>query len=388
MAILNFADFRPGRVIIAIHRDCLNRILPATNEIFGIMFDKIEVIFQTRDTESEVGAVIMIDFRTNDPERVIRIVEGLNENSCVVFAEPDFFLESHIIPDDPYFRYLWGVKRIDCPLAWNQTTGNSNVIVGITDSGINYNHPDLRDNMWMAPIGEGIFGRDFEADSNDPMDFTGHGTHIAGTVGAVGNNLVGITGVCWTVRLAALKIGGYLFNVAAAVKAIDYANRNNIPILNNSWGSFFFSSALKFAIENYNGLFVVSAGNNGANNDIVPMYPAAYDSKNIITVAAANQNDDLASFSNYGVLSVDVAAPGTDILSTSYLGDYSYMEGTSMAAPHVAGAAALIKGYRPELTTLEIKDIILSNVDRKPQFAGKVLTGGTINISKMFDAIS
>jgi len=129
-------------------------------------------------------------------------------------------------------------------------------------------------------------------------------------------------------------------------------------------------------------------GNSSSNNDINPVYPASFESENIISVAATNQNDELASFSNYGLLSVDIAAPGTNILSTSFYSNYSYMNGTSMAAPHVSGAAALLKGYRPELTNLEIKDIILSNVDQKPQFNGKVLTGGTLNISKMFETIS
>jgi len=376
-------------VIIAIHKDCIQRFFPAANEpvIFGIQITRIEVLFQSQTSESDIGAIIMIELRTNNPQAVISIIELLSEEPCVVFAEPDFFLQPHIIPNDPYYNYLWGLQKVNCPLAWDHTTGSSDIVVGITDSGINYDHPDLKDNMWIAPRGLGIHGRDFEDNTDDPIDNTGHGTHVAGTVGAVGNNLIGITGVCWTVRLAALKIGGAFFNLAAAVQAIDFANRNNIRILNNSWGSKFYSASLKYAIDNYNGLLIVSAGNSSSNNDLIPVYPSNYDSDNIISVAASNQNDELASFSNYGAVSVDIAAPGTDILSTSFYGNYSYMEGTSMAAPHVAGAAALLMGYRPELTPLEIKDIIMSSVDKKPQFYGKVLTGGTLNISKMFEVI-
>lgn len=376
-------------MIIAIHKDCVQRIFPATSEriIFGIEIISIEVLFQSRTSESDIGAIIMIELRTNNPQAVIDIIEILSEDPCVVFAEPDFYLQPHIIPNDPYYNYLWGLQKVNCPLAWDHTTGSSDIVVGVTDSGINYNHPDLKDNMWKAPRGLGIHGRDFENNTDNPIDITGHGTHVAGTIGAVGNNLIGITGVCWTVRLAALKIGGAFFNLAAAVQAIDYANRNNIQILNNSWGSRFYSASLKYAVDNYNGLFIVSAGNSSSNNDLIPVYPCNFDNKNVISVAAANQNDELASFSNYGVASVDIAAPGTDILSTSFEGDYSYMDGTSMAAPHVAGAAALLKGLRPELTPSEIKDIIMSSVDKKPQFHGKVLTGGTINISKMFEGI-
>lgn len=385
----NYDDFKAGRVIIAIHKECTRRFFPASGEpiIFGIEIISIEILFQSQTDDSDIGAIIMIELRTNNPQAVINIIEILNEEQCVVFAEPDFYLQPHIIPNDQYYQYLWGVQKIDCPSAWNYTTGSSDIIVGVTDSGINYNHPDIKDNMWIAPRGQGIHGRDFETDSDNPFDFTGHGSHVAGTIGAVGNNLIGITGVCWNVKLAALKIGGTVFNLAAAVKAIDYANRNRIPILNNSWGSRFFSASLKYAIDHYNGLFIVSAGNSGSDNDTNPVYPASLNSANIITVAASNRNDALASFSNYGAGSVDIAAPGTDILSTSYYGEYSYMDGTSMAAPHVAGAAALLKAYRPELTPLEMKNIILSSVDRKPQFYGRVLTGGTINISKMFDAI-
>jgi len=385
----NSDDFKAGRVIIAIHKDCIQRFFPAASEhiIFGIEITRIEVLFQSRSSESDIGAIIMIELRTNNPQAVISIIELLSEDSCVVFAEPDFYLQPHIIPDDPYYKYLWGLQKVDCPLAWNYTTGSPDIVVGITDSGINYNHPDVKDNMWIAPRGLGIHGRNFEDNTDDPIDITGHGTHVAGTIGAVGNNLIGIAGVCWTIRLAALKIGGAFFNLAAAVQAIDYANRNNILILNNSWGSRFYPASLKYAVDNYNGLFIVSAGNSGSNNDLIPVYPSNFNSNNIISVAAANQNDELASFSNYGAASVDIAAPGTDILSTSFDSDYSYMDGTSMAAPHVAGAAALLKGYRPELTPSEIKDIIMSSVDKKPQFYGKVLTGGTLNISKMFEAI-
>jgi len=383
----NSDDFQAGRVIIGIHEDCIQRLIPATGEgiVFGIEITSVRILFQSRSSQSDIGAIIMIELRTNNPDAVIRAIEWLNEDPCVVFAEPDFFMQPHIIPNDPYYGYLWGLQKIDCPSAWNHTTGSSDVIVGITDSGINYNHPDLKDNMWTAPRGLGIHGRDFETNTDDPIDNTGHGTHVAGTVGAVGNNFIGITGVCWTVKLAALKIGSAFFDLAAAIGAINYANRNNITILNNSWGSRFYSTALKYAVDNYNGLFIVSAGNESSNNDLFPIYPANFESKNIISVAASNQYNELASFSNYGVTSVDVAAPGTDILSTSFQGDYSYMAGTSMAAPHVAGAAALLKGYRPELTSLEIKDIILSSVDKRPQFYNRVSTGGTINISRMME---
>lgn len=299
----------------------------------------------------------------------------------MVCAEPDHFIDTHIIPNDSYFRYLWGMEKIKSPSAWNYTTGSYSVVVGVIDSGIDYNHPDIINNLWIA-----LDQQDNSAEiSGSAMDETGHGTHIAGTIGAVGNNFIGVTGVCWNVRMASLKIGNVNFNLAAAIRAIDYANENNIPILNNSWGERFTSSSLKFAIDHYNGIFIASAGNSGSNNDIYPVYPASYNSSNIISVAATDPNGNLAFFSNYGRRSVDIAAPGAYILSTSLYGGYSHMSGTSMAAPHVAGAVALLKGYRPDLTILEMKDIILSSVDRQPDLFGKVLTEGTLNIHKMIE---
>lgn len=329
----------------------------------------------------------MIILKNKSPDAVIDAIDTLKKHPCVAFAEPDFYLQPHRVPNDIYFGRLWGLQKINCPVAWDYTTGSPDIAVGITDSGINHNHPDLIGNMWTAPQGEGVFGRNFEDKNNDSMDRTGHGTHVAGTVGAIGNNFIGVTGVCWNIKLAALKIGGAVFNLAAAVQAINYANRNQIHILNNSWGGRFYSASLKYAIDNYDGLFVASAGNDSSDNDIIPVYPASLGSKNIISVAASTQNDSLAPFSNYGAESVDVAAPGTEILSTSFYGSYSYMDGTSMAAPHIAGAAALLKAYKPQLSALEIKNLILSSVDKKPQLGGKVSSGGVINISKMLEKI-
>jgi subtilisin family serine protease len=253
----------------------------------------------------------------------------------------------------------------------------------VVDSGIDHHHPDIRNNMWASQ--DGRYGWNFLDDNGDAMDATGHGTHVAGTIGAVVNNFIGIAGVSLHVKIASLKIGNHTFDLASAIAAIDYANQNNIPILNNSWGGHYYSPSLKHAIEQYDGLFVASAGNYGADNDYFFDYPTSYGSDNIISVAASNQNDHLASFSNFGVESVDIAAPGTDILSLAPNGGYDYQKGTSMAAPHVAGAAALLKSYRPDLSALDIKSIILSSVDKHPHFYGKIRSGGVLNIKAMLE---
>jgi len=378
--------FEAGRVVAALNRKCTYPQIPTCHSdpfFDGINAEKIEVIFHSNNLtdERDIGAIILIYLQCKEEQEVIRVIEVLLKNPYVIFAEPDYFIGTHIIPNDPYFRYLWGMENINSPSAWDYTTGSRSVVVGVADSGIDYNHPDITGNMWVALDQNGN-----PADScGNSLDETGHGTHVAGTIGAVGNNFIGVTGVCWNIRLASLKIGNAFFNLAAAIRAIDYANENNIPILNNSWGERFDSSLLRFAIDHYNGLFIASAGNDGTNNDIFPVYPACYDSRNIIAVAATEPNGKLASFSNYGTASTDIAAPGLYILSTDINGGYSYMSGTSMAAPHVAGAAALLKALRPDFTALDMKNIILSSVNRQPDLFNKVLSGGALNIYRMVE---
>jgi subtilisin family serine protease len=377
--------FASGRIIIGLNKDC---IIPTSisNPIFDeIEAEHVEVLFQPQSpsSDSDIGTLLLLHIKDNDELSVIDAVETLSKNPCVVSAGPDCLIFPHIIPNDTFYYRLWGMNKINAPGAWNSCTGNPEVVVGVIDSGVDYSHPDLYDNMWLTPNKQGTYGRNFYDDNYNPMDETGHGTHVAGTIGAVGNNHLGVAGVCWNINIAALKIGNRFCSASAAIKAISYANKNNIPILNLSWGSRAYCPFIKFATANFNGLFIASAGNDGSNNDMLPVFPASFECKNIISVAATTQNDELAPFSNYGAISVDIAAPGADIFSTTILGGYDYMSGTSMAAPHVAGAAALLKAYRPDLPALKIKDIILSSVDKLPQFSGKVLSGGILNINKM-----
>ena len=274
------------------------------------------------------------------------------------------------------------MPNINAPVAWNYTTGNYQVVVGVLDSGIDARYSDLKDNLWFN--GSFFNGWNFVDNNNNPIDVTGHGTHVAGTIGAVGNNSIGITGVCWNVQLASFKIGDNRIDLAAAINAIYFANMMNIPILNNSWGGRTYSPILKYAIEQYDGLFIASAGNSNSNNDFLPSFPASYNSNNIISVAASTPENTLSPFSNYGVNSVDIAAPGTDILSTDLADSYSYKSGTSMSAPHVAGAAALLKAYMPFLTTFELKQIILLSSSHYSCRTDKLVTGGILNIDSMF----
>lgn len=380
----NYANFEPGKVICALYKTrSWDDVGTLYDDIMQeIEYEKVEVIFPSKETESKIGEIVLVHLTCQKPSTVITAVGQLTVSPHVYHAEPNFLFNRHIIPNDPYYKDLWGLEAIKAPLAWDYTTGSAGIAVGVVDSGIDHNHPDIKGNMW--PSHSEQHGWNFVGNNSDTTDTTGHGTHVAGTVGAVGDNAIGITGVCWNVKVASLKIGDTFFSLAAAIASIHFANTNNIPILNNSWGGRFNSPSLEHAIEHYNGLYVASAGNEGVNSDYSPDYPASFDLDNIISVAATNQDGTLTAFSNYGVKSVDIAAPGIDILSLSLQGGYSNQLGTSMAAPHVAGAAALLKSYKPGLTALEIKDIILSSVDKYPNLEGKLLSGGILNVGAMF----
>lgn len=381
-----YNKYEMGKVIAAVN----NNIPFAEVEVYislaleEIEYEKIEVIFSY---DMEIGKndaenIILIYLKEKNPATVVEAVKKLSVSPYIIYAEPDYLEEMHLISNDPLYKYLWGVQKINTPLAWNYTTGSSEVVVGVIDTGIDYNHQDIRDNMWISPNEKLFYGWNFADNNDNSIDTDGHGSHVAGTIGAVGNNGIGITGVCWNVRVASLKFG---LDIASAIAAINFANSFNIQILNASWGGRAYSYSLKYAIDHYNGLFIASAGNNGTDNDIEPIYPASYDSDNIISVAATDPYDTLARFSNYGIESVDIAAPGTDILSLDLDGEYSPLNGTSMAAPHVAGAAALLKAYLPSISTSSLKNIILSSVNKSHDLEGKIFTGGLLDVKAMFD---
>jgi len=378
-------NYEAGKVIVALNR---NLVYSDSDDFYtsifdGINFEKVEVIFHPQiKKESDSGNILLFYLKHKNKSEVMETIKKLSMNPHVLYAEPDYLAQEFIIPNDPLFKYLWGTERIKAPLAWNYTTGSSDVAVGVIDSGIDHYHPDIRNNMWTSPDGKFANGWNFFRNNGDSTDLIGHGTRVAGTIGAVGNNNIGITGVCWNVRVASLRFG---FDFASAIAAIDFANAYKISILNASWGSRAYSQALKFAIEQYDGLFIAAAGNSGTNNDVILDYPSSYGIDNIISVAATNPNDTLASFSNYGAKSIDIAAPGTDIMSLSLHGGYTRQSGTSMSAPHVAGAAALLKSYMPNLNALDIKFIILSSVDKNFNLNGKISSGGILNVNAMFE---
>ena len=337
---------------------------------------------------------------------VEKAITILNKNPLVEFAEPNYIYSADVHPDDPQLSELWGMHNvgqtgglddadIDAVEAWDQRTDATNIIVGIIDTGIDYDHEDIAANMWMNPGESGddepngvdndengyvddIFGWDFVNNNNDPFDDNGHGTHVAGTIGAVGNNGVGVAGVFWSVKLMALKFLDENGRGVTddAIEAILYAASMGVPITNYSWGGGKKSRALQSAIEHSNSLFVASAGNWNTSRT---QYPAGYSLDNILSVAASDANDEKASFSNYSSKWVDLAAPGVDILSSMPGNTYDYKSGTSMAAPHVAGVAAMVMAENEGLFPTEVKAYIMESVDLLPAFNGITVSGGRLN---------
>ena len=318
----------------------------------------------SRKAHQQVGSTVLKEFSEVNGLQLVRIPENMSlsealgiyrQNENVIYAEPNYICKNQLSPDDPYYQenFQWGLNRINAASAWNLTTGSNNVIIAVVDSGIDINHPDIKGNLWINKneipddgidndsngYVDDVYGWNFDGDNNNVTDDNGHGTHVAGIIAASGNNTQGISGLMWNATIMPLKFldkngDGY---ISDAVKAISYATKMGAFIINCSWGGPSYSKALQDVIENSSALVVCAAGNEVSSEDIdtLPNYPASYASSNIITVAAVDKHDNLCTFSNYGINSVDVAAPGYSIYSTWPGSRYYYMQGTSMATPYV-----------------------------------------------------
>ncbi|NTW80237.1 MAG: S8 family serine peptidase, partial [Geobacteraceae bacterium] len=326
----------------------------------------------------------------------------------VEYAEPNYRVETQATPNDPSFGSLWGMTKINAPAAWDMSTGSADVVVAVIDTGVDYTHTDLAANMWVNSgeissngiddDGNGyiddVYGWNASANNGNPFDDHGHGTHVAGTIGAIGNNGNGVAGVNWNVRIMALKFldasgSGYVDDAVECVLYINAMKARGVNVVasNNSWGGGGYSQSLADAINaDKNVLFIAAAGNSANDNDANPFYPAAYRIPNLVAVAATDSSDNLASFSNYGKTSVQVGAPGVGIYSTlpqqntwGISGGYGSLSGTSMATPHVAGLAALIKAQDSGRTWSQIKNLLMTGGDPTGALEDKSISGRRIN---------
>lgn len=406
----------------------------AKQQIANRLNDSIE-----NEIESVDGLTFIDDLDNADPQAVADEYRKMKDE--VEYAEPNYMISldreegksnndavsgesneliSGKLPDDLMFNEQWSLANtgqrggkakadISATLAWDKkTTGSEKVVVAVLDSGVDYRHQDLVQNMWERPgnvaeyyddqLGyvDDQYGYDATSIGGDPMDENGHGTHCAGIIGAEGNNGIGIAGINWHVKIMPLKFISKSGSGSTkdAIEAINYViNRKqagvNVRIISASWGSTQKSKALEDVIRAAGEagiLFVAASGNASSDADKTPHYPASFDLPNVISVAALNRNDELASFSNYGAKRVHIAAPGAEILSTWLNGEFREASGTSMATPEVAGVAALVLAVEPKLSMEDLRARLLKSVDKLPGLKGKVSTGGRINAARAVGA--
>lgn len=327
--------------------------------------------------------------------------------SGVIRCSPNYVYTTSLVPNDSRYadQMIDSLVPIKASEAWDVRTDAQNVVVGVVDSGVDYNHPDLAANMWVNSgeiAGNGIdddgngyiddvYGINAIANNGNPWDDNFHGTHCAGTIGAVGNNGIGVAGIAWRTRIMALKFldSSGSGNLADALQVLDYAlamkdSGVNLRLLNNSWGGGGYTSLLQdriTALKNAGVIFVAAAGNSGTDNDITPFYPTGYE--DVVSVAATRGNDELAGFSCYGQTSVDIGAPGASILSTMPNGAYDYLGGTSMATPHVVGALALLLAQVPSLTVDGAIARLFATGDPVPSLEGITASGRRLNVDNL-----
>lgn len=376
--------------------------------------NSLENIFNAR-VKSQFPQYNLITIKKASIENKDSAIQRLLSTGLVDYVEPNYIYRMNKAPADSKYKQLWGLKNsgqrdsdgtrgvsgvdINVEKAWDIHTGSKNMIVAIIDTGIDFSHPDLAENLWtnmkelngkkgIDDDGNGIIddihGYNTIREDGDADDDQGHGSHCAGTIGAKGNNNLGVSGINWNVSLMAIKFlnADGSGDANDSIKGIDYAIKMGAKVLSNSWGGYGYSKALAEVIQRAQKagvLFIAAAGNDGRNNEKEPFYPASYNIENIISVAAIDNRGRLANFSNYGLKTVDLAAPGVNITSTTG-GSYDSFSGTSMATPHVAGGAALVWSREPQLTAVDVKARLLKTVRPLSSLKGKVATGGMLDV--------
>ncbi len=394
-----------------------------------VIYSKKEIIVQleSKSVESELlsdfpnSRKILLNFysvKVPDGKEPDQFIKEIQKKGYIKYADFNYGYKLTSIPNDPLFYYQWGLRKIKAPEAWNIATGSNDVYVAVIDDGVDFAHPDLENNIWRNP-GE-ICNNGKDDDKNGYIDDCygwnavkgkgsavpkgNHGTHVAGIIGAVGNNGIGVSGVNWNVQIVpcgAVSDDGYLYDIDIAecfgyIQKLKYINGVDIVAINASWGGYGHSKLAKKVLDiiaQYDILLVTAAGNEWWNNDSDGLYPCAYESDTIICVGASNENDEKAWFSNYGIKTVDLFAPGTNILSTVtyYTVDYGFydtFDGTSMATPFVSGAVALAKSLFPNLNYKELKKKVIASGDDINKLHNYCISGKRLNLENIVNGNS
>ena len=435
--------FRPGEVLVRYRNESMAQARTGRTVVAAPSGELVPAQVERFDGSELISGLRLVHVA---PDQTLEAVAALRRQPDVLYAEPNYILKAATtFPNDEHLSRQYGLTRINAPAAWDTTTGSSSVVVAVIDQGIDFGHPDLAPNMWTNPspgsvpgISGDLHGFNFN-DNNGTIfsetDPETHATHVAGIIGARGNNTTGISGVNWSVGLMSLKFldANGLGDTADAIRACNYvrqmrelwltqgpAKGANVRVINASFGGGEFSTPFLEAVNALNTagiLFVAAAGNvdNGTrepNNELVPHFPSSFDAPNVISVAATNVTDLIATFSHFGSANVDLGAPGFDILSTTppctdpgpfpdfpcepsfpvgfgpTTDTYSFFSGTSMAAPHVSGSAALLWAQNPNLTVQQVKSLLLLNGDVQTTLVDKTLTGRRLNVFKSFQSLA
>ena len=406
--VMETDDYMEGQLLVVLKPEFSSKQAAfRTSDFSEVGAIKVENTTYCEDPDSDLIAeefrtVVLVTLKHKTEDEMIKAIETLMEREDVESVSLNEAVAATgtqtVPPSDSQYNNQWALEKIDAMGAWSKTTGSSEVKVGIIDSGIEYTHDELKENMWKNPgeiPGDGIdndgngyiddvYGWNFYDDNNEPTDSYSHGTFCAGIIAADLNHK-DVTGIAPNVKLIALKVGNESFYYDAIIKAVNYASNMGIDILNYSASGKNRNTALDAAIRNYGGIFVKSAGNDGNNNDNIPNYPRASEFTNMIKVANTTSADVLSSTSNYGPVDVTLAAPGTNVISTTINNKYKAWSGTSFSTPYVAGVAALIKSQYPKFSTSAIIDSIKAGVDKLDSLDGKVETGGRLNANKALE---
>ena len=408
----------PGEYLVKLHPGLTQSAIQGFDSVNQIQLATGEVIYKVTTTHADLVQASNPAIEVIEPNYLYTFGD-VQDNGIVESSSDSVGLTT----DDPMFGKLWGLSNtgsntgaffggvkgmdVNAVEAWKIETGRSDVVIAVIDTGLDYTHPDLQGNIWNNPAeingqvgvdddGNGIIddihGANFITGSGDPADDHGHGTHVSGTIAAVHGNGIGVKGVMAHAQIMGLKFlnaqgSGTLED---AIKAVDYATAHKVDVMSNSWGGGGYSELLKQAIARASDagiVFVAAAGNSTNNNDKNAEYPAGYQLPNMISVAAHQGGGSRASFSNYGVSTVHIAAPGTNILSTVAGGGYKAMSGTSMATPHVSGAVGLLLSREASLTPTEVRDRIVSTAKKVLGLGSTCQAKGRLDMARMLQNV-